>query len=374
MKYKIGDIIEQIKIKNGNPNHPNISGINILKQFMPSTNVGADTSKYLVVPRNSFACNLMHVGRDERIPIAMNTTGDEIVVSSAYFVFQITKTEIVLPEYLNMIFQSSEFDRYAWFCTDASIRGNLDWTRFCDIDIDLPSIEIQQKYVAVYKALLANQQSFENGLEDLKLVCDATIEKIRQETPSKPIGTYIQQTANKNVTLRYDVDSVRGLSIEKKFIETKAKMDGVSLKNYLVVEPDEFAYVTVTSRNGDKISLAHNNSLESIICSSSYITFKVTSPEKLIPSYLNMFFRRDEFDRYSRFNSWGSARETFNWEDMQEVKVPIPDINIQRSIVDIYNAYINRRKLNEHLKQKIKDICPILINGAIKEARMSVKI
>ena len=74
--------------------------------------------------------------------------------------------------------------------------------------------------------------------------------------PSEAIGNYIQQTANKNGTLRYDVDSVKGVSIEKKFIETKAKMDGVSLNNYLIVEPDEFAYVTVTSRNGEKISFS----------------------------------------------------------------------------------------------------------------------
>lgn len=373
MKSKIGDFIQQVKIKNGNPNHLNISGINILKQFMPSKNVGEDTSKYWVVPHNCFACNLMHVGRDERIPIAINSNDEEIVVSSAYFVFQIN-TPKILPEYLNMVFQSSEFDRYAWFCTDTSIRGNLDWNRFCEIKIYVPPVEIQEKYVAVYNAIVANQQSYETGLEDLKLICNAMIEKLRREIPNEPIKNYIQQTINKNRTLEYDIDSVKGISIEKKFIETKAKMDGVSLKNYLVIEPDEFAYVTVTSRNGEKISLAHNNSDETIICSSSYVSFKVTQPEKLLPSYLNMFFKRNEFDRYSRFNSWGSARETFNWDDIKEVKIPIPDINIQESIVDIYSAYFKRNKINEQLKIKIKDICPILISGAIREGQACDKI
>lgn len=374
MKYKIGSLIEQVKIKSGNPNHPNVSGINILKQFMPSKNIGADTSKYLVVPHNNFACNLMHVGRDERIPIAINADNNEIVVSAAYFVFQIAKTEIILPEYLNMIFQSEEFDRFAWFCTDASIRGNLEWSRFCDIDIDLPPLEIQKKYVVVYKALLANQKSYENGLEDLRLVCDATVERLRRELPLELLGKYISQINNKNTSLLFGVDAVKGISIEKKFIETKAKIEGVSLKNYLIVAPNEFVYVTVTSRNGGKISLAHNNFNDAIICSSSYVTFRVENTRILNPSYLSMFFRRDEFDRYTRYNSWGSARETFNWEDMQEVKIPIPDIKIQQSIVDIYNAYITRQEINEKLKQQIKDVCPILINGAIKEANLNDEV
>lgn len=376
MKYRLGQLIELTYETNvdGRYKSKDVMGMTITKEIIPTKAKVANTdlAKFLVVKPNQFVYNPRTHGK--KIGLGFNNTENPFIISWNNTAFKVIDENILNPTYLFMYFKRDEWDRFAAFNSWGSSTEVFSWNAMCDMEIDLPSIEIQQKYVAVYKELLANQQSFENGLEDLKLVCDATIEKIRQETQSKPIGTYIQQTANRNVTLRYDVDSVRGLSIEKKFIETKAKMDGVSLKNYLVVEPDEFAYVTVTSRNGDKISLAHNNSLEAIICSSSYITFKVTSPEKLIPSYLNMFFRRDEFDRYSRFNSWGSARETFNWEDMQEVKVPIPDINIQRSIVDIYNAYINRRKLNEHLKQKIKDICPILINGAIKEARMSVKI
>lgn len=161
---------------------------------------------------------------------------------------------------------------------------------------------------------------------------------------------------------------MKGISIEKRFIETKADMVGVSLRPYYLVNPDAFAYVTVTSRNGEKISLAHNNSDDTYICSSSYVVFKSKDTEKLIPSYLRIFFSRPEFDRYARFHSWGSARETFNWDDMCEVKIPIPDIGVQRSIVNIYNAYIERRDINDKMKAQIKDICPILIKGSLEEA------
>lgn len=167
----------------------------------------------------------------------------------------------------------------------------------------------------------------------------------------------------------FGIDSVRGISIDKKFINTKADMEGVSLRPYAVVAPDEFAYVTVTSRNGEKISLARNCSEDTYICSSSYVVFRVTDTSKLLPAYLSMLFERDEFNRYARFHSWGSARETFDWGEMCSVKIPIPSIDIQQDIVNIYNAYIERKSINERLKAQITDLCPILIKGSIEEAR-----
>lgn len=131
-------------------------------------------------------------------------------------------------------------------------------------------------------------------------------------------------------------------------------MSDVSLKSYYVVRPDEFAYVPVTSRNGEKISLARNNSSSNYICS-SYVVFRVVSKEKLLPSYLNMYFERSEYNRYCRFHSWGSAREAFEREEMCEVKVPIPNIEIQEFIVGIYDLYLEREKINIQLKEQIKN-------------------
>ena len=239
------------------------------------------------------------------------------------------------------------------------------------MSVDLPGFSIQQKYVDVYNAMLENQKSYERGLDDLKLVCDAYIEELRKELPHKKLGNYIALCDEKNDDLVYGLDMVRGVSIEKRFIYTKANMEGVSLKPYAVVEPNEFAYVTVTSRNGEKISLARNDSDEAYICSSSYIVFKVNDTNTLLPAYLSMLFERSEFSRYSRFNSWGSARETFDWEEMKNVLIPVPNIEIQQDIVNIFDAYNTRRDINEKLKAQIKDICPILIKGSIEEARQA---
>jgi type I restriction enzyme S subunit len=218
----------------------------------------------------------MHVGRDEKIPVAINTSAEDVIVSSAYFVFKVVDESVILKEYLYIQMNSPEFDRYAWFCTDSSVRGGLDWDRFCDMTIDLPSLPIQQKYVDVYNAMLANQRAYEQGLEDLKLTCDAYIERLRHELPHIAIGEYIESCDERNDSLEYGLDSVKGISIEKRFIETKANMEGVSLKPYKLIEPDAFSFVTVTSRNGEKISLAHNGFDETYICSSSYEVFRVS--------------------------------------------------------------------------------------------------
>ena len=197
-------------------------------------------------------------------------------------------------------------------------------------------------------------KALDENLETVQAFVRESIEKLCEE---------------KNDNLKYGLDSVRGVSIEKKLIDTKADMNGVSLKPYYILRPDEFAYVTVTSRNGEKISLAINDTEETYICSSSYVVFRCKNKSKLLPEYLMIYFSRAEFNRYSRFNSWGSARETFDWSEMCNVQIPIPDIAGQRAIAEIFRCYIERKAIGERLKDQVKKLCPILIKGSIEEAR-----
>lgn len=370
MKYKLVDLIEQIDKRNtkGQYGLASVKGISIQKVFIETkANMdGVSLTPYKLVEPNTFAYVTVTSRNGEKITLAYNNSTNTYIVSPSYIVFKVKKQNLLSSEFLFMYFNRPEFDRFSRYNSWGSARETFSWDDMCDIEIDLPPLHIQEKYVAAYKSMLDNQKTYETGLEDLKLVCDATIEKLRKKNPCEAIGNYIEQTDERNNGL--ELESVRGLSIEKKIIPTKAKMDGVSLASYKLFKPDEIAYITVTSRNGDKITIAKNNTNDTYLVSSSYITFKITDKEILLPEFLFMYFNRDNFDRFARFNSWGSARETYNWEDFIEFEIPIPDINIQQSIVDIYNAYITRKQINERLKQQIKDICPILIAGAIKEA------
>ena len=120
-----------------------------------------------------------------------------------------------------------------------------------------------------------------------------------------------------------------------------------------------------TSRRGDKVSMGFNNTKEQYLVSSISEVFG-TQEDYLIPDYLMLFLTRAEFNRYARFNSWGSARETFDWNEMCDVEIPIPDINIQRAIAEIFTVYMERKRINELLKTQIKDLCPVLIRGSLE--------
>ena len=175
------------------------------------------------------------------------------------------------------------------------------------------------------------------------------------------LGDLIELSDDRNSDGVYGIDDVKGISIKKVFIETKADMSGVSLTPYILVKPDYFAYVTVTSRNGEKITLAHNTSQNTYIVSSSYIVFRIKKPELLLSKYLFMYFNRAEFDRYSRFNSWGSARETFSWQDMCDISITLPDVPTQQKYVDIYDAMCANQKAYEKGLDDLKLTCDAYI-------------
>jgi len=272
---------------------------------------------------------------------------------------------------LMMEFLRPEFDRKAWTYCDSSVRGGLEWDRLCEMQIPIPDITVQRKYVALYKGLLTNQKVYENSLEDLQLICDTYIEDLIKKEPLKRLGEYIQQSDERNRNLQ--VSFLQGVSTSKVLIETKANTSGVNFSNYKVVRTGEFVYVADTSRRGDKIALAMN-SAEPCIVSAIYTVFKVIKPEELLPEYLYLYFQRTEFDRYAHFNSWGSARETFDWADMCDVKLPIPSIEKQEAIVTIYHTLETRKRINEQLKASIKPLCPVLMRGVVEELNKKVEV
>lgn len=366
-KRCIGNLITLVDERNRDGVVTDFYGINIDKEFMPSVanTKTVNPCNYKVLRKRRFLFSGMQTGRDECIRIGLYDKDEPIIVSPAYTTFEVISDEI-LPEYLFMLFKRKEMDRLGWFLSDSSVRSNLDWDRFCDIEFDLPPLPTQQKYVDVYNAMFANQQVYEQGLEDLKLTCDAYVERLRHELQPVAVGQYLVPSDERN-TDGLDANFVRGLSTSKDIIATKANMNGVSVSNYKTFRPGQIAYVPDTSRRGEKISLALNNDNETYLVSSISTVFG-TKKEKLLPEYLMLFFSRTEFDRYTRFHSWGSARETFTWDDMCAVKIPIPDLSVQQYIVNIYTVYQLRREINEQLKSQIKDLCPILIKGSLEEA------
>ena len=365
MSYKrIGDYIHLVDNRNTDLKITNLKGVSTTKQLIESVaNMsGVSLSGYKIVNNNQFVYVADTSRRGDKIAIALNHS-TPCIVSSIYTVFEVNDLDFLLPEYLFIWFNRAEFDRYARFHSWGSARETFNWEDLCDVKIPIPHIDEQKKYVAIYNNLLKNQQVYEISLADLQLICDTYIENlIKAETP-KTLGDYIEQSDERNRDLK--IDNLIGISVNKVFMKTKSNKDRLDLSNYKVVNPRDFGYVSVTSRNGEKISIALLAE-EAGVVSSTYTVFRTKDKKKLLPEYLMLWFRRPEFDRYARFHSWGRARETFDWADMCNVKLPIPYIEAQKAIVTIYHTLETRKRINGKLKDMIKPLCPVLMRGVVE--------
>ncbi|KAA6302391.1 MAG: hypothetical protein EZS26_001504 [Candidatus Ordinivivax streblomastigis] len=169
----------------------------------------------------------------------------------------------------------------------------------------------------------------------------------------KRLGEYIREVNIRNRKL--EAYHLIGLSIQKEFIPSIANTIGTDMSTYRVIKRSQFAYCPVTSRNGEKITVALFDKFDEAIISQAYTVFEIIDTEILSPEYLMMWFRRPEFDRYARFQSHGSVREMFDWNEMCEVELPIPSIDKQKEIVAEYNIIQNRITLNNQLIQKLEE-------------------
>ena len=365
-KYKLGELITLCTGGNEDLKYgeTSVKGISINKNFMETKAdlTGVSLANYTVVSPKCFSFVTVTSRNGNKISIAYNDSNDSFLVSSFYVTFRLSEfgKTVLLEEYLYMFFNRSEFDRYARRDSWGSAREYFYFENICGVEILLPSIDIQQKYVDIYKAMVANQQSYECGLEDLKLVCDGYIEELRRKTPCQRIGPYIK-IGKKNSDGK--INNVLGIG-QAGFIKPQ-KDPNESLKNYKVLRPNMIAYAPPLY-NMLTGAIHYYDGLDLAVCSPIYEVFECL--DKLLPDYLILWLKREEFKRYATFYAAG-VRGTFDYEFMEDVSIPIPSKEQQKAIADMYHAYNARKRTNEQLKKQIKDICPILIRGSLEEGQ-----
>ncbi len=370
-KFKIGDLINIIDERNSY-DIKEFQGINIHKEFMPTAanTEGLNETNYKVVRKNRFVFSGMQTGRDECIRISMYAKKEPIIVSPAYTTFEITASNAVLPMYFFLTFLSKEKDRLGAFLSDGSIRSNLDWDVFCDIDVELPPLPIQQKYVDIYKAMVENQQTYERGLDDLKKSFEVLIDKYKHNANKIAVGNILNEIDCRNND--GSIKDVQGINITKQFMPSVANTFEVDLSKYKLVKNGQFAFSGMQTGRDECIRIALYRGEEPIIISPAYTVLEAQD-KSVLPEYIMMWFSRKEIDRLGWFYSDASIRTNLDMDRFYEIKIPVPDTKIQQSIVNIYNAYNKRKEINEKLKAQIKEICPILIKGSIEEAKRGCK-
>lgn len=364
-KYKLGELIELTDERNTTGKYllDDVKGISTEKRFIDTkANMdGVSLDSYKVVNYREFAYVPDTSRRGDKIALAFNNDIQSLLISSIYTTFKCNRLDILIPEYLYIFFNRPEFDRYSRFNSWGSARETFSWEDFCDIDITLPSIEQQRKYVDVYLSLQNNLATYQSKVDDLKLVCDGYIEDLRRKMPCEKIGQYIMPIDNRNSDLK--IKLAQGITNDKEFANPKQVAEAETSAK--IVRRGQFAYNRATTRNGEKISIAYRTGDDCVV-SSAYQVFEIAEKNKLYPEYLMMWYKRAEFDRYARYMSKGSAHEFFEYEDMEDVQIPVPSLEIQKAIASIYNAYKERKAIAAQLKEQLNNLCPILIKGSLQ--------
>jgi type I restriction enzyme S subunit len=359
----LGEYIQLVDKRNYKLNVRELRGVSTTKQLITSVaNMsGVDIGSYKIVEKGQYVYVADTSRRGEKVALALNDD-QTCIVSSIYTVFEVKDTDDLLPEFLLIWFKRDEFDRYARFHSWGSARETFNWDDMCKVMLPIPSLIEQRLIVSLYNGLSINQKTYQNSIEELQLICDSYLESLIKTEKPKFLGEYITQSDERNYDL--GINNLLGISVNKKFIPSNSNQTNLNLSSYKVVRNRQFGYVTVTSRNGEKISVALLDGEPGLV-SSTYIVFKVKDEQALLPEFLFLWFQRPEFDRYARFYSWGSARETFDWNEMCKVTLPIPAIEVQEAIITIYHTLQSRKRINQQLHDSLKHLCMILMKGVM---------
>ncbi len=322
---------------------------------------GVNLCSYKLFPPHYFAYVPDTSRRGDKMSLVYNSTEETYLVSSISVVFSIENERNLISDYLFMYFNRPEFDRYTRFHSWGSARETFSWEEMCDIEIELPSIDIQQKYVNIYKAMVANQQSYERGLEDLKLSIDAIIERFKYRENSISLGEIVEESDVRNSENTISV--VHGVNKDKVFMPSVAS--GEDLSKYKIVQKGQFACNLMHVGRDVAVPVALHKENKPIIVSPAYLVFNLIN-DTMLPEFVMMWLSRSETDRYAWFLSDTNVRSGMEKKRFYEMEIPMPDIQRQKALVELYNVLVTRRNINEKLKQQIKNLCPILIKGSLQ--------
>ena len=360
----LGEFIEPYDERNGN-NITNVLGLDKNKEFMPTVaNMdGVELSKYKVITEGSFVFSGMQTGRDICIRLGMYLNSEPAVVSPAYTTFRVKKDSGVIPEYLFMYFYRQEMDRFGWFLSDSSIRANLDWERFTSIAILVPDIKVQRSLVATWQGLREMQAQNERLAATLMPLCRSYLQDLKHKYEAVEIGPYLELCDETN-TNSEDYPVV-GINKNKEFMPTVASLSDVDTKRYKIIKKGRFVFSGMQTGRDICIRLGLFTDEHPALMSPAYTTFELKKDTQLLPDYLFMFFKRDEMDRLGWFYSDSSVRSNLDWGRFVQIKIPLPPIEVQRAIVEVFQAAQSASRTAERAAALSKEICPALIQRAI---------
>lgn len=324
----LGNHIRLIDTRNRESITDRVLGINIDKFFMPSVAnvIGTDLSKYKLITKGKFACNPMHVGRDERLPVALYDEEEPAIVSPAYFMFEVVDNSILNEDYLMMWFRRPEFDRICWLHTDGSVRGGITWDDICRLELPIPPIEKQLEIVNSYKAIterIALKKKINDNLEataqayfdNLFFSCDdtdCTLADIALVNPSRPLSKGVEARC-------FDMSTLPTSGCIPTGDTTKPYNGGVRFINGDTL----IARITPCLENGKAAYINILNEGEVAFGSTEYIVF--ASKDDIPSCFYYFLIRNSKFVTFAlQFMNGSSGRQRISGEELASFPLMIP--------------------------------------------------
>ena len=360
---RLGDYISQRRENNSSLKYgvDLIEGVNSDGEFQPTKAItdNINLKPYKVVRHGDIVYNPSRLN----IGSLAYRTGGMCIVSHLYQVFYIKEKyqSILSAEFLTLYLRRSEFYRYVDYDNFASQRAEYNLRKLGELLIPLPSPAEQQKAVNVWRAFREIKVQNECKAAPLMQLCQSYIQELKHKYPMQEIGPYIHRIDERNTDNK--IKEVRSVSVSKNFNATNAKVDKNNLSNYKIVRENQISFVQTTGN--EKCLCAAINHLGFPIVVTSVNEVFETDEKYLLADYLHLIFRRTETDRYARFNSWGSARETFTWGDMTRFAIPLPSIEVQQAIVNIYKCANEAKRIAEEADRLSREVCPALLQHVI---------
>ncbi len=370
---RLGDYIEAVKVRNSDMKAKDLLGININKHFMPSVAniVGTDLSNYKLVQKNQFACNRMHVGRDYRIPIAVSESEEPFMVSPAYDVFEIKDTKELLPAYLMMWFERSEFDRNAWFYTDADVRGGLAWQAFEDMQLPIPHPDKQREIVKEYNTIQNRMALNQKLIQKLEETAQAIFNKYlnnEEDKESHRLGdlmeikggfSYNSEDLGKGSTSLLGMGCV---SFSDRFVEEGMRLYSDNIPEQHIVKPKDIIIATrQQSENmpilGCPAIIPPNLDGKKLVIASNL--YRVVNKSKLSNEILYQIMKSPNYQEHIKLHTKGTTVGMITKDAIEDYVFEAPSIeflyNVEISITKIIDNVFLKRTENQKLTE-LKDL------------------
>jgi type I restriction enzyme S subunit len=246
------------------------------------------------------------------------------------------------------------------------------YIKFIDRDSEINFGKEMKRIQVDFNTLLQDEkrsqtelQNVAKNLDNLLIVCDEYVKSLKSDNNRMPIGKLVKLVDNRNTEAA--IDNLLGINVDKAFMPSKANVSATDLSKYKIIQKDQFAYSAMQVGRDETVRVVLYPNKELAIISPAYLVFEIIDKKVILPDFLMLWFYRPEFNRYGWFISDSSVRATLDWERFCEIEVPIPSIEIQQYIVTIYNAVENRKRINEHLKNVLQPLYPVLMRGVVEK-------